>query len=162
RGDELDVCLPGDSPIELEVDLRDAGMEAELGTLWLRSVDIELHRAGGIVSFDEPLREPAESVSVRTSMAGVLLHELGNASPALLEVEYRFGGLTVDMTGDWRDNARVELEGSASGVTVLVPRSVRVAGVPDMQPAAAVLPETAPTLFFAPGADFDGISVERR
>lgn len=80
----------------------------------------------------------------------------------MLDLDYRFGGLALDMTGDWKQNAQIEIEGVAGGVTVILPRSVRVDGVPDLAPAVGPDAETAPTLFFAPGTNFKDITVRRR
>lgn len=158
----LDVCLPTGRPIVLEAELKRVGVEAELGGLWLPTIDVELDKAGAFVSFDSPLSEPAELLRVSVDKGGIVLHEAGNASPEVLAVEYRFSGITLDLTGEWKRDARIELGGMAAGVTVLVPRSVRVEGVPDFEPTVGAAPETAVTLFFAPGADFDDISVQRR
>ena len=162
RGASLDVCLPADVPIALLAEMNQTGMEAELGGLWLSTIDVGFDKAGGFVNFDAPLREPAESVSVRANMGGMVLLGLGNASPSVFTVDYRFGGLTVDMTGEWQQNAQIELDGSAGGLTIIVPRSVRVEGVPDLEPVAGTDPETTPTLFFAAGTDFEDIRVQRR
>ena len=162
RGTTLDVCLPADVPIALQAEMKDAGFEAELGGLWLPTIDVELERAGGFVRFDAPLREPAESVTIRANMGGMVLLEVGNASPAVLDVNYRFGGLTLDMTGDWRQDSHIKLEGRAGGATVLVPRSVHVEGAPDFDPGIGAGSETAPTLYFAPGTNFDDVTLRRR
>lgn len=162
RDASLNVCLPADAPIALEIDMDRVGLEAELGGLWLPTIDLDLDRAGAFVNFDSPLRVPADSVSIRMNMGGLVLHEIGNASPAVLDLDYRFGGLALDMTGDWKQNAQIEIEGVAGGVTVILPRSVRVDGVPDLAPAVGPDAETAPTLFFAPGTNFKDITVRRR
>jgi hypothetical protein len=162
RGGSLEVCLPADTPIALQVELLDGGLEAELGGLWLPTIDVELHRAGTYVNFDAPLREPAESIRIRANMAGGFFNGIGNASPAVLDVDYSMGGLTFDMSGEWKRNAQIDLDGRAGGVTIVVPRSVRVEGVPELEPTAVASPETAPTLFFEPGTNFDDVNVKRR
>jgi len=162
RGTSLDVCLPADAPIALRAEMVDAGLEAELGGLWLSTLDVELERAGTFVNFDVPLREPAESISIQANMAGGFFNGVGNASPAVLDVDYSMGGLTFDMTGDWKRNAQIDLEGMAGGVTVILPGSVRVEGVPDLAPAMEAHPETAPTLSFSQGTNFEDITVKRR
>ena len=162
RAVSLNVCLPADAPIALEAEMNDAGLEAELGGLWLPTIDFEIDQAGAFVSFDTPLRVPAESVSIRVNMGGIVLQKVGNASPAVLDVDYRFGGFTFDMSGDWKQNAQIELEGTAGGGAIIIPQSVRVEGVPDLAPAVGTDAETTPTLFLAPGTNFKDITVKRR
>lgn len=161
QGSRLSICLPAAAPIDLSGDLTRGGLEAKLGGLWLPAIDLDLDRAGAFIGFDEPLREPADSFSVKLNMGGMSLHEIGNASPAEIEVDYRFGGFMFDMTGDWRNDAQISLNGTASGVTVLLPRSLRVEGVPDLEPVQVANPETSPTLFFAPGTNFKDVEFQR-
>jgi hypothetical protein len=162
REASLDVCLPTDAPIALDVEMDRAGLEAELGGLWLPTVDIQLDMGGVVVGFNAPLREPAKSVSIEVSMGGIVLQKLGNASPAVLDVNYRFAGGLFDMTGDWKQDAQIELDGTAGGVTVILPKSVRIEGVPDLAPVAGADSETMPTLLFVPGTNFKDITVRRR
>jgi hypothetical protein len=136
RGASLEVCLPADTPVALQVELKDAGLEAELGGLWLPTINIELQRAGTFVNFDAPLREPAESISIQANMAGGFFNGLGHASPAVLDVDYSMGGLTFDMGGEWKRNAQIDLDGRAVSVTFIIPRSVRLECVPDLEPRA--------------------------
>ena len=161
REDSLNLCLPADAPVALEAQLERVGLEAELGGLWLTTLDIGLDRAGAFIGFGSPLREPVSSMSMQVNMGGVVFHGVGNASPGMLNADYKFAGLTVDMSGDWKQDSQIDLKGMASGVTVIVPRSVGVEGVPDLAPAVGSHPETNPTLFFAPGTDFEDISVRR-
>jgi len=162
RETELEVCLPADVPIALETEMTRAGMEAELGGLWLSTIDLRADMGGVVVRFDEPLREPAESVSVQVNMGGIVLQGVGHASPAVLEVDYKFGGGLLDLTGDWKRDAQIDMQGKTGGVTVILPDSVLVKGVPDELLTTGSNPETTPTLFFAPGTDFEEVTVRRR
>jgi hypothetical protein len=162
QGTELEMCLPGDALIALEAEANGTGFDAELGGLWLSSVDLQADKGGVIVGFGAPLREPVESLTVGVNMGGIVLQGVGNASPAFLDVNYQFGGGLLDLSGEWRTNVQIDLDGRAGGVTVIVPKSVLVEGVPDMVPGSGGNPETTPTLFFAPGTNFDEVTVQRR
>ena len=142
--------------------MKDGGLEAQLGGLWLPTIELDVDRGGWVVGFDAPLRAPAESIAVQTKMGGLVFAGLGNASPAELEVEYRMGGFTFDMTGEWKRDAQIRFEGASGGGAVIIPTSVRVEGVPDLAPGATTHTETTPTLFFAPGINFDEVTVKRR
>ena len=60
-----------------------------------------------------------------------------------------------------KQDAQIELGGMAGGGNVILSRSVRVHGVPDLAPAVGADAETAPTLFFAPDTNFKDINVRR-
>ena len=157
RESSLYLCLPPDVPIEMTADTTRTTFLAEFGGLWLQKLDIAVDRGGVVVSIDEPLRAPAQYVSIRATMAGAMISGLGNASPAELKLDYRFGGVNIDMTGEWKRDALITMEGMASGVKLTLPRSVRVEGVPDLTGSPSG--EGVPTLTFAPGIDWDDITV---
>jgi hypothetical protein len=157
RESTLELCLPSEVPIEVTVDTKRVGLEAEFGGLWLPKLDIVLDRGGGFVSIDEPFRVPAQSVSIRANMGGAVITGLGNASPAELNLDYRFGGFNIEMTGAWKRDALITMTGTTSGVSLTLPRSVRVEGVPDLLESSAG--EGAPTLTFAEGVNWKDVEV---
>jgi len=125
---EVKVQLPVDVPLDLDVTTGMGGVTAELGGLWLREADIHFDKGGFELKVSEPLREPMERLAIHGSMGGVEATSLGNASPALLSLDCRMGGVQLDLRGDWRNDADVKVDVSMGGVAVVVPRDVDVTG----------------------------------
>jgi hypothetical protein len=159
---KLELCLPRDVPIEFIAHADKGGLEAELGGLSLTGLDLSLDMGGGFVNFDSPLSAPADYVTIRANMGGAFVAGLGNASPATLDIGNRFGGLTVDLSGEWKNDATISIEGQAGGATLLIPSTVSVVGGPDTAADVADLVEGAPVLTFAPGTNFKDVTVHRR
>ncbi|MEN8006589.1 MAG: hypothetical protein ABFS42_06205 [Candidatus Krumholzibacteriota bacterium] len=125
---KIDVYLPTDTPIELQVLVKEGGFEAELGGLWITSADFRYNKGGFSLSFDEPLREPMDRMSIRGSMGGFEAYRLGNASPGSLDVKCRMGGADLDLRGTWARDADIRLDVAMGGISVRVPDDVRVIG----------------------------------
>lgn len=125
----IEVLLPSDTPIDLDLDVAQGGGELELGGLSLRSAEIEAIQGGFDLSFSEPTREAMDSLRIRTSMGGFRAGELGNASPSRLLVDTSMGGAEVDLRGRWRGDAEVEVRTKMGGASVRLPRAVNISGV---------------------------------
>jgi len=123
------IYLPRDVPFDLEASFLQGGAEVELGGLWLVNADIEFLQGGGALEISEPLREPAEYLSIDFTQGGGALERLGNASARVLEVSFSMGGGFVDLRGEWRNDAEIEIEQSMGGVTLQLPRNVTIRGL---------------------------------
>lgn len=125
----VEVAIPPESPIVLEIVMNKGGFEAEFGGLWLTSADIDCSQGGFELDIREPLREPMESFVMRSRMGGFDARRLGNASPRLLNIDTSMGGASLDFEGDWRNDATIRLKSSMGGMDVRLPGDVLVEGV---------------------------------
>lgn len=141
---EVRILLPVDYPLDLNLNLRDGGTTADLGGLWLTSTEIDLARGGVELSVSEPLRRPAERMSIRGRMGGVAISSLGNASPRRLEVEHSMGGLSLDLRGRWVQDSEISIDLSMGGGAVRLPKDVNIKGLDAEQ--AGSRPEAEPGL----------------
>jgi hypothetical protein len=124
----LHVYIPPDLPLELNVLVKEGGLEADLGGLWLTDVDLRYNKGGFSLGFDEPLREPLNSLAIKGRMGGAEVRGVGNASPAKLDIDCTMGGMELDLGGAWsRDcDARVKL--LMGGMEVSVPDNIDLEG----------------------------------
>jgi len=125
----VDVYLPADVRLDLDLGMTEGGAVVRLGGLWLRHVDVRFERGALDLSVDEPLREPVESLSVSSRMGGALLNKLGNASPRRLDVGYRMGGIDMDLSGRWARDAEITIDGGMGGGVVHLPLDVTFEGL---------------------------------
>jgi hypothetical protein len=125
-GTKLTVRLPRDIPIDLETRVSKGGLEGELGGLWVRRADLEANMGGFALEISEPLAQPMQSLNIRAGMGGFEARELGNASPAELDIRCRMGGAEVDMSGAWLNDCRARFEVDMGGMEVGVPADVEL------------------------------------
>jgi len=128
-GPRIDVYLPADTPLELQIRVREGGFEAELGGLWITNADFRYNKGGFSLSFDEPLKKPMERLTIRGSMGGFEAGRLGNASPRVLDVTCKMGGADLDLRGPWSRDADIRLDVAMGGMSVEVPDDVQVQGL---------------------------------
>jgi hypothetical protein len=145
---EVHVFLPPDVPIELDLELNQAGAETELGGLWLTAADVAVNQGGLKLAVGSPLRAPLERLALRASMAGIEAVALGNASPRELELEASMGGVELDLRGAWVTDATIRIAARMGGVEVVLPGDVNVAGVDERLPGARQAEVRLPTLTF--------------
>jgi hypothetical protein len=125
----IQVFLPAEVPIDLALDMKGGGAVVRLQGLWLRTAEIDLESGAFDLAVDEPLREPMESLSIRTATGGCLLNGLGNASPRRLDVSYRMGGIEMDLGGRWLTDAEINIRGGMGGGTIHLPSGVIMEGL---------------------------------
>jgi hypothetical protein len=141
---EVRIVLPVDYPLDLNLRLRDGGTVANLGGLWLTSAEVGLARGGLVLTVSEPLRRPAEQVSIRGSMGGLVISRLGNASPRHLEVEHSMGGLVLDLRGQWIQDSEATINLSMGGGELRLPENMNIEGLDDEREGSR--PEAEPGL----------------
>lgn len=127
---KVTVYLPPDTPIQLRMFLEEGGAETELGGLWITDADIRYNKGGFVLDFDEPLKEPMAAMRVRGSMGGFEMGSLGNASPAILDIDCRMGGGDVDLRGEWVNDADIRLNCRLGGMGVRLPKNVAIEDAP--------------------------------
>ncbi len=125
---KVTVYLPPDVPVDLDLQARRGGCEADLGGLWLRTGNIQFDQGGIEVEFSSPLREPMESLRLQARMGGIDAGRVGNASPRRLEVDCAMGGADVDLRGAWRGDCDARASARMGGVALKVPAEMQVEG----------------------------------
>jgi hypothetical protein len=151
---EVHLYLPADQPISLEFDLSQGGSEIELGGLWVTSADLDVEMGGFELRVSEPLRVPMERMKINLAMGGSSISSLGNASPKVLDVEWKMGGMELDLNGNWLQDSDITINGRMGGGVVLLPPDVLVEGVDAGRLTAGEAPEIKPpTLRFTTSID---------
>jgi len=147
------VFLPPDQPLALEIRGSQGGSIVELGGLWLTSLEVDFAMGGLIMGMKSPLREPLDSVALHGEMGGLVVTGLGNASPRRLVVDYRMGGMELDLRGRWLVDSDIDIDLRMGGGSVTLPEGVLVEGLPSGVRGPSPAPEiTPPTLRFRTNA----------
>lgn len=126
---EVRIFLPPDTELDLDLRLAQGDSKVELGGMWIDSARIDFEMGSVELGIDRPLRAPMEQFEIRGSMGELTTHSLGNASPRDLSVDFRMGGMELDLHGGWVGDSNVDLRFHMGGGVVLLPRDVRIEGV---------------------------------
>jgi hypothetical protein len=154
------VLLPTDARLRLEVLASQGGAQMRLGGLWLNELVLDFEMGGVELGFDRPLKEPMERLEIHGAMGGLSAGLVGNASPRRLKVDYRMGGMELDLNGEWLQDAEIEIDFEMGGGAVVLPDGVRIEGIPDVR--ATKLDEAEirpPTLRFSADSDMGELKI---
>ena len=127
---KVDIFLPPDIPMVLEVAIKEGGADAELGGLWLGEALFEFNKGGFALDIEKPLVQPIDRMVIRGSMGGLEASHLGNASPRMLDVACKMGGVELDLSGAWLGDCDAVLSVEMGGMAVIVPSILEVEGLP--------------------------------
>ena len=131
RPPKVSVYLPRDVPFALDATFEKGPAEVDLGGLWLTETDLNISQGALILDVSEPLREPAERFEVEGHMGALIAKGLGNTSARKMSFNHGMGALVVDLRGEWRTDASVEVQVAMGGGDVRLPEDVGIQGLSD-------------------------------
>ena len=70
--------------------------------------------------------EATERFVIDGSMGDIRVDELGNASPAAVELKHSMGAMEVDLDGQWRGDSRISIDFSMGECQLSIPEEVAV------------------------------------
>jgi hypothetical protein len=160
----LEVRLPPELPLSLEVVIRQGGAEVDLGGLWLREASLACHQGGLALDVSSPLHEPLATLALTGRMGGIAVTRLGNASPGVLAIDCAMGGADVGLGGAWRTDCHARATVRMGGINIRVPENlaVRDAAEAGLAPPAAALETATPTLWLETSSRMGEVEVQRR
>ncbi|MEM7249747.1 MAG: hypothetical protein AAF533_30865 [Acidobacteriota bacterium] len=124
----LELRLPRDREISLDLNLVRSLSALELGGLDLKTMRLAGHSGGIEVSFQQPLARRLESLEVDLTAGGFSIRQLGNASPVTSTIETQLAVLDLDVRGAWRGDATMTVEGELANGTLWLPDALDLIG----------------------------------
>lgn len=121
---EWDLHFSPEVEMEMNLEIGAGDGELDFTGLALTELSLEMGAADLVVRFDEPNPVPMDDLLIRTGAANLRVDGIGNASPERGRVEGGVGNLLLDLGGEWRGSARVEVLAGAGSLTLRIPESV--------------------------------------
>lgn len=170
-GNRVKIIVPRGHPLRLVGEISMGESQIDLGGLWVREVDLDMGAGDHFVEFREPLPFPMERFAMKTSMGGVEVRSLGDASPAEVRVEHGMGDLFLDLEGAWRNDSEIRADFSMGQCRIWLPDGVNVVldrrsvsmgeARIDELPDPSTLPAGAPTLHISASGSMGELRIER-
>ena len=157
---EIRLQLPEDLPLALHGNFAGGLVQADLGGLQITELEIELSGGGLSIDFSE-VASPMERFCVDARQAGLKLINLGNASPREIEIDAVMGTVEIDLRGEWRRDAEIDLETKMARGTLRLPRNVEVEGLELTGLAMTDAEIPRPTLRFNIDETMGSLKIER-
>jgi hypothetical protein len=124
---DLRLELSPDVPLNLALAFGAVEATMELGGLQVSGVKIETGASDTRVEFSRPNQGRCDRFELSMGAAAFRAVGLGNANCARIRAEGGVGDMTLDFSGEWRQDITADLTMALGAVTLLVPENVGVA-----------------------------------
>jgi len=126
RTNRLRLNLTDSLPLRLNIKTGVGDARLSLSNLRLKDLELEAGVGGARISTYEPNPEICERVRLRSGVGSLDAVGLGNLNFRELDFEGGVGGANLDLTGEWKQDARLTIEIGVGGVTIRMPRDIGV------------------------------------
>jgi hypothetical protein len=113
-------------PLEMNFDIGAGNGDLDLTGLQISNLDLDMGAGDFEVRFEEPNEAEMDELRLDTGASKVDIVGIGNASPENVVVNGGVGDLTIDLSGDWRGSADVEITAGIGSITLRLPDDVGV------------------------------------
>jgi len=124
----LDLGLSPRVPQILDVSLGEGESIINLTGLLVRGLAVSGGSGDVRVLFDRPNQAKADELSVTGMVGDIFLGRLGNANASRVEVKGGIGNVELDLSGEWRRDVVLDVDGAVGNILMTVPlgRAVRL------------------------------------
>lgn len=120
-------------PLSLDASLGAAESRLELGGLMLADLSLKTGASRTEVRFSAPARGDCRNAFVASGAGEVEIQQMGNSGCRYWRFDGGVGAVTLDLSGKWKDDARLVMQMALGGTTLQLPRGgpgvqIRVSG----------------------------------
>jgi hypothetical protein len=123
---EMRLALSSEVPLDLALAFGAVEAELELGGLRVSGVKIETGASDTRLRFSRPNQVRCERFELSMGAAAFRAVGLGNADCGRIRAEGGVGDMTLDFSGEWRQDVTADITMALGAVTLLVPENVGV------------------------------------
>ena len=125
-GAEMDLELAGSVPMNLDLEFGAVSAELELGGLSLTNLSVKTGASESVLEVSRPNPSTMTRASFQVGAADFTARHLGNLNARRIEVGAGVGDLTIDLTGDWRQDADVDVKMGLGSLQLVFPDGLGV------------------------------------
>ncbi len=126
ENNRLRVNLTDSLPVSLNIMTGIGDARLALSRLHLSSLDVESGVGSCRMSSYDPNPTVCDSIRLHSGVGGMDAVGLGNLNFRRLEFEGGVGGASLDLSGQWKQDADISIRVGVGGVTIRMPREVGV------------------------------------
>jgi hypothetical protein len=153
KGNELQLQLGPQVPLDLELQFGAVEAKLDLGGLRIQAADVQTGASDTELRFSRPNLDRCRTLRLQVGAANFQALQLGNLSPERLEVAGGVGDVTLDFGGEWKGDVVGEIRMGVGSLTLAIPRGIGVriekrSFLADFEPAGLV---KRGNTYFSPG-----------
>lgn len=123
---KLRMAFTGEIPLDLNITTGVGDTRLSLSGMKLSRLDFESGVGAAKISAYEPNAVPCEYIRMKSGVGSLEAVGLANLNFRNLEFEGGVGGASLDFTGEWRQNADIDVQVGVGGVDLRLPREIGV------------------------------------
>lgn len=123
---ELDLHLARGVPMDLRLEFGAVRADIDLGGLALTSLDLETGASESRIRISEPNPVPMARAELEVGAADFEARHLGNLNARRIDISCGVGDVTLDFSGQWAQEATVDLEIGLGAATLRFPEGLGV------------------------------------
>ena len=125
-GAEMDLELAGSVPMDLDLEFGAVSAELKLGGLSLTNLSVRTGASESVLEVSRPNPSTMTRAEFQVGAADFTARHLGNLNARRIEVGAGVGDLTIDLTGDWRQDADVNVTMGLGSLELVFPEGLGV------------------------------------
>lgn len=126
EGGEMELELSRSVPMALELDFGAVRADIDLGGLSLTDLDVRTGASDSRIDVSEPNPIGMRRADFQVGAADFTARRLGNLNAREIEVSAGVGDLTLELTGEWRQDAEVRVKMGLGSVQLRVPEGLGI------------------------------------
>ncbi len=126
EGARLRLFLPRSVPTDLRLEFGAVRADMDLGGIPLTGLRLATGASESMIRVSEPNRSTIERVQMEVGAARFEARQLGNLNASRIDVEAAVGDVTLDFSGEWRNDARVSVSMGLGALSLHFPSEVGV------------------------------------
>jgi hypothetical protein len=126
EGGEMDVELASAVPMELEIEFGAGTADIDLGGLALTDLSVRTGASETLLDVSRPNPVTLEQAVLQVGAAEFTALRLGNLNARRIEVNAGVGDVTIDLSGEWRQNGVVQVKMGLGSLELRLPEGVGV------------------------------------
>lgn len=125
-GGRMELFLARDLPMDLRLRFGAVRADLDLGGLALTDLDVATGASESRIEISEPNPVKLERARMEVGAAEFTARHLGNLNAERIELDAGVGDVTLDFTGEWRRDARVEVDMGLGSLQLRFPEGLGV------------------------------------
>ena len=124
EGNEFDLELTREVPMDLHVSFGAGSAELDLGGLALTGLEFNTGASGSRIKVSEPNREQISKAQFNVGAADFQLEQLGNLNAEDIEINAGVGSLKLSLDGSWQRDAVISIDMGIGSLELHVPEDL--------------------------------------
>ena len=125
-------------PLEVELNSDASDVKLDMSRMIIDKLDAQINASSAKLYFDEPNKGSVDKLRMNANASDISIYEAGNIGFGVLVLDSNASKVSVDLSGENREDAEIRIDANASAVKLKLPRDVGVRIVVDKYELSSV------------------------